>query len=43
VGFRNAIDRFPDDRLTVVVLSNRAELDAPALAESVAALYFPKP
>ena len=43
VGFRNAIDRFPDDHLTVIVLSNRAELDAPALAESVAALYIPKP
>ena len=41
VGFRNAIQRFPDDRLTVIVLSNRAEIDAPALAESVAALYFP--
>jgi CubicO group peptidase (beta-lactamase class C family) len=42
VGFRNAIQRFPDDHLTVIVLSNRAEVDAPALAESVAALYFPK-
>src|SRR6266403_1927799 len=40
VGFRNAIQRFPDDRLTVIVLSNRAEVDAPALAESVADLYF---
>lgn len=42
VGFRGAIQRFPDDRLTVIVLSNRAELDAPALAESVADLYFGK-
>jgi CubicO group peptidase (beta-lactamase class C family) len=42
VGFRNAIQRFPDDRLTVIVLLNRAEVDAQALAESVAALYFPK-
>jgi CubicO group peptidase (beta-lactamase class C family) len=42
VGFRNAIQRFPDDRLTVIVLSNRAEVDAPALAESVADLYFVK-
>ena len=40
VGFRNSIQRFPDDRLTVIVLSNRAEVDAPALAESVADLYF---
>jgi hypothetical protein len=29
-------------RLTVIVLSNRAEVDAPALAESVADLYFLK-
>ena len=42
VGFRNAIQRFPDDRLTVIVLSNRAEVDAPALAESIADLYFVK-
>jgi len=42
VGFRNAIQRFPDDHLTVIVLSNRAEVDAPALAESVADLYFAK-
>ncbi len=40
VGFRTAIQRFPDDRLTVIVLANRAEVDAPALAESVADLYF---
>jgi len=42
VGFRTAIERFPDDRLTVIVLANRAEADAPALAESVAELYFGK-
>jgi CubicO group peptidase (beta-lactamase class C family) len=42
VGFRNAIQRFPDDHLTVIVLSNRGEVDAPALAESVADLYFSK-
>ena len=40
VGFRTAIERFPDDRLTVIVLANRAEADAPAMAESVAELYF---
>jgi len=40
VGFRTAIQRFPDDRLTVIILANRAEVDAPALAESVADLYF---
>ncbi|MGZ4812949.1 MAG: serine hydrolase domain-containing protein [Terriglobales bacterium] len=42
IGFRTAIQRFPDDRLTVIILSNRAEVDAPALAESVADLYFLK-
>jgi CubicO group peptidase (beta-lactamase class C family) len=42
VGFRTAIQRFPDDRLTVIVLANRAEVDAPALAESVADLYLLK-
>ena len=31
-GFRTAIERFPDDRLTIVVLCNRTDLDAPALA-----------
>jgi CubicO group peptidase (beta-lactamase class C family) len=42
VGFRTAIQRFPDDRLTVIVLANRADVDAPALAESAADLYFGK-
>jgi CubicO group peptidase (beta-lactamase class C family) len=40
VGFRTAIERFPDHRLTVIVLANRAEVDAPAMAESVAQLAF---
>jgi CubicO group peptidase (beta-lactamase class C family) len=43
IGFRTAIQRFPDDGLTVIVLANRAEVDAPALAESVADLYLKKP
>ncbi len=42
VGFRTAIQRFPDDRLTVIVLANRSDVDAPALAEGVADLYFVK-
>jgi CubicO group peptidase (beta-lactamase class C family) len=42
VGFRNAIQRFPDDHLTVIVLSNRAELDASAFAERIADLYLAK-
>jgi CubicO group peptidase (beta-lactamase class C family) len=40
IGFRTAIQRFPDDALTVIVLANRAEVDAPALAERVADLYL---
>ncbi|MBZ5655865.1 MAG: beta-lactamase family protein [Acidobacteriia bacterium] len=42
VGFRTAIERFPNDKLTVIVLANRAEADAPSLAESVVDLYFGK-
>ena len=40
VGFRTAIQRFPDEGLTVIVLANRAEVDAPAWAENVADLYL---
>ena len=36
-GFRSVIERFPDERLTVVVLANRDDLDVRALAEEVAA------
>jgi CubicO group peptidase (beta-lactamase class C family) len=40
VGFRTAILRFPDERLTVVVLLNRDGADAQALARKVADLYL---
>jgi CubicO group peptidase (beta-lactamase class C family) len=42
VAFRTAIVRFPDQRLTVIVLANRLELNAPALAENIADLYLAK-
>lgn len=42
VGFRNAIQRFPDDHLTVIVLCNRADKDAAPLAESVVDLWLGK-
>jgi CubicO group peptidase (beta-lactamase class C family) len=42
IGFRNAMQRFPDDHLTVIVLSNRADIAATVLAETVAQLYFPR-
>ena len=35
-GFRTHIARFPNERLTVIVLLNRADLDAQALALAVA-------
>ncbi len=39
-GFRNFMQRFPDDRLTIIVLTNRAEPDVQPLAEQVADLYL---
>lgn len=39
-GFRTAIERFTGDGLTVIVLSNRADLDAGKLALKVAGLYL---
>jgi CubicO group peptidase (beta-lactamase class C family) len=43
VGFRTSIQRFPDDRLTVIVLCNRADLSAMDLAKKVADLYLGPP
>ncbi|MBM3293284.1 MAG: hypothetical protein FJY82_02040 [Candidatus Aminicenantes bacterium] len=40
IGFRTAVQRFPDDRLTVIVLANRSDLDAAALALQVADIYL---
>jgi CubicO group peptidase (beta-lactamase class C family) len=40
VGFRTAIQRFVDDRLTVIVLCNRTDLDAPAIALRIADVYL---
>ena len=42
VGFRNAIQRFPNDHLTVVVLCNRTDRDAAPLAEGVVDLFLGK-
>jgi len=36
VGFKSAIQRFPQDGLTVIVLCDRSDLDAPVLALQVA-------
>lgn len=43
VGFRTAIQRFPDEGLTVIVLCNRADLDARALALKAAEFYLDGP
>jgi len=40
VGFRTAIQRFVDDQLTVIVLSNRSDVEARELALKVAGWYL---
>jgi CubicO group peptidase (beta-lactamase class C family) len=40
MGFRTVIERFTKDNLTVIILSNRTDLDVSALALRVADLYF---
>ena len=40
IGFRTAIQRFTRDRLTIIVLANRSDLNPGALAERVAGLFF---
>jgi CubicO group peptidase (beta-lactamase class C family) len=42
IGFRTTIQRFPDDKLTVVVMANRADAEPDALALKVADLYLQK-
>ncbi len=38
-GFRNVIQRYPDDRLTVIILTNRSEPDVAPLADRIVDLY----
>ena len=40
VGFRTTIQRFPQDGLTIIVLSNRGDADPEAMALKVADLYL---
>jgi CubicO group peptidase (beta-lactamase class C family) len=40
MGFRTTIQRFPDDRLTVIVLANRSDTNPKELALKVADLYL---
>lgn len=39
-GFRTVIDRFPSDRLAIVILSNRTDLDPTSLALQIADIYL---
>ena len=39
-GFRNVVLRFPDQRLTIIVLTNRADPDVYPVAERVADLFL---
>jgi CubicO group peptidase (beta-lactamase class C family) len=39
-GFRNHMQQFPDERLTIIILTNRADPDVEPLAEKVADLYL---
>ena len=39
-GFRNFMQRFPDEGLTIIVLTNRAEPDVAPLAEQIADLHL---
>lgn len=41
MGFKSAIVRFPDDRLTILVLANRTDLDPGSLADKIADQCFP--
>jgi CubicO group peptidase (beta-lactamase class C family) len=40
VGFRTVIERFPDDKLSIIVLCNRADLNPEQLSLKVADLYL---
>jgi CubicO group peptidase (beta-lactamase class C family) len=40
IGFRTTIQRFPDDALTIIILSNREDANPEALALRVADLYL---
>jgi hypothetical protein len=41
MGFRTVIERFPGENLTVIVLSNRTDLDPEKLSLQAADLFRP--
>ena len=40
IGFRTVIERFPSDGLTIIILTNRSDLDPSVLALKVADLIL---
>jgi CubicO group peptidase (beta-lactamase class C family) len=40
-GFRSMMMRFPDDRLTIIVLTNLAQANPDLIARKIAAIYLP--
>jgi len=42
-GFRSHYSRFPDDKVSVIVLTNASDANPRAVVEGVARLYLPKP
>ena len=42
-GFSASIQRFPDDKVAVIILTNTDEQIATTLAKKIAAFYFAKP
>jgi CubicO group peptidase (beta-lactamase class C family) len=40
IGFQNAVLRYPDERLTVIVLTNRSDGDPPSMADGIAEAYL---
>ena len=42
-GFSASIQRFPDDQLAVIILTNTDEQIATSIAKHIATLYFRKP
>jgi hypothetical protein len=40
VGFRTAIQRFTDDKFTIIILCNRSDMNPTVLALKIADLYL---
>jgi CubicO group peptidase (beta-lactamase class C family) len=40
IGFRTVIQRFPAERLTIVILANRADVDTKELSDHIAGIVL---